>query len=201
MGDARWFLPVGTWVRICDESEGVWWLTENIVNSPVSKNDISRIVWVDDGGDWSSARVVIRVETVEFLGGQRRVYVWWVGKESDMTGHVERQVRAEMVRLPARSKHVPSSAPIAFCSGRGVFSSGRSVEASRGATEQRPVRQLELIRNIHFQSFISSDLALPGSGRTSRPSMRPMKPLTPRSLVRPYSFRYSAFHNYPGVRA
>jgi hypothetical protein len=54
-----------------------------------------------------------------------------------------------------------------------------------------PVRQLELIRNIHFQSLISSALTFPGNGITSLPSVRPMNPFAPRNLLRPYSFKYS----------
>lgn len=61
-----------------------------------------------------------------------------------------------------------------------------------------PVLQLELMRNIHFQSLIpsSSTLALPGSGLTSLPSTLPIYPLTPLSLALPYSLKYNDFHNY-----
>ena len=64
-----------------------------------------------------------------------------------------------------------------------------------------PVRQFELMRNIHFQSRIeSSELwwvrVLPGNGLTSLPSARPKNPLTPLSLAFPYSPRYKDFQSY-----
>lgn len=72
-----------------------------------------------------------------------------------------------------------------------------SVRAMTSNSIYSPVRQFELMRNIHFQSLTSSVLALPGNGRTSLPSPLPMKPRTPLSLGRPYSFRYNHFHNWP----
>ena len=64
-----------------------------------------------------------------------------------------------------------------------------------------PVRQFELMRNIHFQSRMESSESwwvrvLPGNGLTSLPSARPKNPLTPLSLAFPYSPRYKDFQSY-----
>ena len=47
------------------------------------------------------------------------------------------------------------------------------------------MRQLELIRNIHFQSLKSVWRALPGNGLISLPSPLPMNPLAPRRRILP----------------
>lgn len=91
--------------------------------------------------------------------------------------------------------------PLQGCQGQ--YASSRrnndldSLEEGHCMTENidAPVRQFELMRNIHFQSFTSSDLIRPGRGLTSRPSARLMKPRAPRSLGRPYSLKYRPFHS------
>jgi hypothetical protein len=61
----------------------------------------------------------------------------------------------------------------------------------RNICENKPRLQFELIRDIHFQSLYWSFWTRPGSGRTSRPSCRAIKPLEPLKRLRPYSFKYN----------
>ena len=61
------------------------------------------------------------------------------------------------------------------------------------------MRQLELIRNIHFQSLKSVWRALPGNGLISLPSPLPMNPLAPRRRILPYWLMYRDFQSYFAV--
>lgn len=63
-------------------------------------------------------------------------------------------------------------------------------------TNTLPILQLVLMRNIHFQSVISSVEALLGRGLTCLPSLRPTNPFLPLNLCRPYSLRYRFFQSY-----
>ena len=53
--------------------------------------------------------------------------------------------------------------------------------------DNKPRLQFVLIRNIHFQTLHWSFKALSGSRRTSRPSLREMKPREPLKRLLPYS--------------
>ena len=140
-----------------------------------------------------------------------------MGAAKIMAGACVRVEEAVIVTLPARRICVWGCSccalgEVGMCS----FDSVNASDEGKCSTEHRPekyetqteksralhipLRQLELILNIHFQSLTSSVVALPGRGRNSLPSPLPMKPRTPLSLDRPYSLKYSLFHSYRAGR-